>query len=155
LLAIFLPETKNSAHVWHTWPLLRIGFTGGSSKGRLTGVQYVLLSFSPGVTEQSSKCITIPQLTLNLTNLPFKGPLCRASLCDGLCQFRISAQRVCKLHLARAVAFWLQQQRVTFTASGDVDSLIDSFSQHVTSSHPADEDFSQAAARIVKEATKD
>jgi len=33
---------SNAAHMWHTWPLLRIGFRGGSWKGRLTGVQYLL-----------------------------------------------------------------------------------------------------------------
>jgi hypothetical protein len=43
---------------------------------------------------------------------------------------------------------------VTFGASGDVDSLLDSFSRHVASLHPSDEDFSQAAARIVREATE-
>jgi hypothetical protein len=42
LRAIFPPETKNAAHVWHTWPLLMIGFMGGSGNGRLTGVQHLL-----------------------------------------------------------------------------------------------------------------
>jgi hypothetical protein len=33
-------KKKKAAHVWHTWPLLGVGFTGGLGKGRLTGVQH-------------------------------------------------------------------------------------------------------------------
>ena len=39
---VLLPKTRKAAHVWHTWPLLRISFMGGSEKGRLTGVQHLL-----------------------------------------------------------------------------------------------------------------
>jgi len=39
---IKLARIVPAAHVWHIWPLLRIGFTGGSIKGRLTGVQQLL-----------------------------------------------------------------------------------------------------------------
>ena len=41
-----------------------------------------------------------------------------------------------------------------FVADGEVKDLLDSFSQHVASFHPAGEDFSQAAARTVREATE-
>ena len=43
---------------------------------------------------------------------------------------------------------------VIFSASGDVDSLLDSFSEHVASFHPDDEDVNQAAERIVRSATE-
>jgi hypothetical protein len=48
-----------------------------------------------------------------------------------------------------------RQDEGAFVASGDVKDLLDSFSNHVASYHPTGEDFSQAAARIVREATED
>ena len=36
---ILPPKAEKAAHVWHTQPLLRIGFIVGSRNGRLTGVQ--------------------------------------------------------------------------------------------------------------------
>ena len=36
--------TRIAAHLWHTWPLLRIGFMGGSANWILTGVQHLLLA---------------------------------------------------------------------------------------------------------------
>ena len=32
--------TRKAAHLWHTWPLLRIDSVSGLAKGRLTGVQH-------------------------------------------------------------------------------------------------------------------
>ncbi len=36
----YISNEENAAHMWHTQPLLRIGFMVGSGNGRLTGVQY-------------------------------------------------------------------------------------------------------------------
>jgi hypothetical protein len=43
----------------------------------------------------------------------------------------------------------------TFATIGDVAELVAAFKAHVERYHPQGEDFSQAAARIVREATKD
>lgn len=41
-----------------------------------------------------------------------------------------------------------------FTLNGDIRELVDAFRAHIEQFHPKGEDFSQAAARIVREATK-
>jgi hypothetical protein len=50
LRAILPPTRRKAAHVWHTWPMLRVGFVSGLAKGRLTGVQcprFGCLKFGP------------------------------------------------------------------------------------------------------------
>lgn len=41
-----------------------------------------------------------------------------------------------------------------FVARGEIEELVKAFKSHVEEHHPKGEDFSQAAARIVREATE-
>jgi hypothetical protein len=47
-----------------------------------------------------------------------------------------------------------RQDEGAFDIRGDVADLLEAFKAHIERFHPAGEDFSQAAARIVREATE-
>jgi hypothetical protein len=46
-----------------------------------------------------------------------------------------------------------RQDEGAFVITGDIAALIDAFEEHAERFHPQGEDFSQAAARIVRDAT--